>query len=46
VIQLNIRRRLDSAKRDARSIRALDVDTIQKKHLKMDIEIEGTLEVI
>ena len=40
--QLGIRGCLHPAKPDARSIRAIDVGTIQKEHVRINIEIEGT----
>ena len=44
VRQLSTRGRLHPAKSEARSIRAIDVDTVQKKHMEVDICIEGTAE--
>ena len=35
--QLGTRRRLHPAKPHVRSIRAIDVDPIEKKHVKMDV---------
>jgi len=42
--QLGTRRRLHPAKLDARPIRAIDVDTVQKEHMEVDICIQRTAE--
>ena len=41
-----IRRRLDPAKPQPGFIGAIDVNTIQEKHMKMDVRIQGTAKTL
>ncbi len=42
--EFGARRRLGPLEPDARSIGAIDVDTIQNEHVKVDIEVQRTSE--
>ena len=46
VCQLSTRRCLHPAKSGTRPFRAIDVDTIEKKYMKVDVEIESTSEAL